>query len=198
VLALAHADAAGAGPAERSAWLEQLGRLRSGLHDLTGAMQAWREALVLHQAAGHSATGHARCRANLAVLLSPRPDAVNEARQACALMEPQPPGSAETALARYALAVALTNQGQVEQALPHARAAVSAAESAGHAAALTQALSVCVSVELSLAPSAAAFAMLERSIALASEARLTDHAGARSRAQAVALLQRAADSPPVR
>lgn len=173
-LALASAEAAGASAADRAGWLERLGRLRSALQDLPGALQAWRDALTLHEGLADTA-GQARCCANLALLLSPQPEALAQAQRACTLADALP-GSAEHALALYAQALALANLGQTTEALPLARRAVAAAEAAGHVAALTQALSVCAAVELSLAPNPAGFAMLERSIALATEARLTDHA----------------------
>jgi DNA-binding CsgD family transcriptional regulator len=173
-LALEHAAAAGASAADRAAWWADLGRLRSRVQDIDGALRAWREALTLQEG---NAAAEACCRANLALLLSPRPEALAQAQQACARVEGLP-ASAEQALARYALAVALANEGRVAEALLPARQAVVSAEAAGHVAALTQALSVCASVELSLAPSEASFALLERSIALATEARLADQAAA--------------------
>jgi DNA-binding CsgD family transcriptional regulator len=183
-LAVDHAAAAEVPAGQRRDWLERLGRLRSSLQDVPGAQQAWQSALAMHETAGDAA-GQVRCRANLALLLSPRPEALGHAQRARALGDTLAPG-AERVLACYALAVALANGGQVAEALAPAREAVAAAEAVvglpgqGSAAlaALTQALSVCASVELSLASSAAGFAMLERSIALATEARLAEQAAA--------------------
>ena len=175
-LALEHAQAAGATEVERAGWLEELARLRRGLQDGPGALQAWREALELREAAGDRA-GQVRCHANLALLLSPRDEALDQARRAERLAGALP-DSAESVLAAYAIALVLANAGRAAEALPPARRAVRAAEAAGHVAALTQALSVCGSVELYLGPSETAFEMLERSIALATEARLTDQAAA--------------------
>lgn len=174
--ALEHADAAGAPLADRASWSEELARLRRALHDAPAALQAWRAALALRETLGDLA-GQASCRANIALLLSPQAAALDEAQRADHLAAAWP-DSTQASLAAYSLAVVLANLGRVDEALTHARRAVAAAEAAGHVAALTQALSVCAAVELMQAPSEAAFQRLERSIALATEARLPDQAAA--------------------
>jgi DNA-binding CsgD family transcriptional regulator len=173
-LALRHADAAGASEDQRIGWLEALARWRGRRRDLEGAIADWRDALRRHQQRG-DVTGQARALANLALLSSPRAESLDQARQAVALLATEPP-SAERAVAEYALALALTNRGDPAAARVHADQAVAIAEAVGHAAALTQALSVCASVRLSSAADDEAFTMLERSIALAVQERLAEHA----------------------
>jgi DNA-binding CsgD family transcriptional regulator len=108
--------------------------------------------------------GRAMSQAQLALQLTPAPEAESLARQAVDTLQALPPGPGQ-ALAHSALAIALANQGRAAEALEHARAAPVLAQADGDADAALHAQSIAASVELSLAPSPQAFARLERCVA---------------------------------
>ncbi len=175
-LALSHAAAAGVPDHTCAAWHESRARLRSRRRDLEASAADWRDAQALYRGMGDR-VGQARTLANLALLSSPREEAITLAREALDGLPDSPVGP-EHALARYALALALANRGQPGPAVAHAQTAVAMGETAGHVGVLTQALSVCAAVKLSLSADDEAFNMLERSISLAVEHQLSDHAAA--------------------
>jgi DNA-binding CsgD family transcriptional regulator len=176
--ALAQADAAGAGDRERAVWWAALGRLRARRRDHIGAAAAWEASRVHHERLG-DAQGQAHALANLALLSSPRPESVDQARRARDLLTGMPP-SAVQVVAAYALALALVNRGDAASAQAPAAEAVRLAEVVGDPAALSQALSVRAAARLSLVDDEAAYEQLERSIAIAAGERLVDHAAVAS------------------
>ena len=169
-------DAAGTvTPRERIAMLDAFAHHATLVHAVDEAVAARREAAALLAAMGDGRGRGTQLR-RLALLLTPRPEAEDRAREALALLDDRADG--EHAGACVALAVALTNTGRPDAALPHARRALELAEACGDEPALVEAMSVAAAVELSLGPSDRAFAQLERSVRLAMKAGLHAKAAA--------------------
>lgn len=159
-LALEHAG--DAPPAQRAALLDRLA-LRSYLIQSTEqSLAARREAIRLKQQAGDTA-GSAVSLAQLAVQITPDPQAVDLARQAVAALAPGG-DTVEHGVALSALAISLVNAGQPSEALQHARHALRCAAALGDEESRAHATSIAASVELSVAPSAAAFDRLQQCI----------------------------------
>lgn len=159
-LALDHAG--DAPPAQRAALLDRLA-LRSYMIQATEQSQAARrEAIRLKQQAG-DVVGSAVSLAQLAVQITPDPQALEMARQAVATLAPFGDTVAH-GVASSALAISLVNAGQPSEALQHARHALRCAAAQGDEESRAHATSIAASVELSVAPSPAAFDRLQQCI----------------------------------
>ncbi|OGB00261.1 MAG: hypothetical protein A3E25_23980 [Burkholderiales bacterium RIFCSPHIGHO2_12_FULL_69_20] len=159
-LALAHAG--DAPPALRAALLDRLARACHAIHAVDEAVAARREAIALKNQIGDAA-GCALSRAQLALQLSPDPQALGLARQAVDELAGLQ-GTPASAWAHSALAIALANTGQGAEALAHAQQAFRCAKAAGDADVLVHAGIIAASVALSLAPSTEAFDRLSHCI----------------------------------
>ncbi|MFY7950794.1 MAG: ATP-binding protein, partial [Gemmatimonas sp.] len=126
-LALEHAG--NAPPAQRAALLDRLA-LRSYLIQATEqSLAARREAIRLKQQAGDT-VGSAVSLAQLAVQITPDPQALDLARQAVAALAPGG-DTVEHGVALSALAISLVNAGPPSEALQHARHALRCAAALG-------------------------------------------------------------------
>lgn len=159
-LALEHAGQAGS--AQRADLLDRLAKCCHAFHAVTEAIEARRQAMALRQAAGDT-LGTASSMAQLALQLTPDPQALDLATQAVELLkgqeERQDAGSA-SALASCAMAISLANAGRAAEALSFARTALDSVDASDDVEAKLHVTSIASSVELSLEPSAAAFERL--------------------------------------
>jgi DNA-binding CsgD family transcriptional regulator len=171
-LALTHGEAAPA--AERAQLLDQLALRLHNIQASAESAAALREAIALKQAAGDR-LGSAISLAQLALQLTPDPQAVGLAQQAVAALDGQQ-GGAEAGAAFSALAITLANAGRSAEALQHAQQALRSAEASGDARSRLNVGSIAASVALSVAPSAEAFDRLEACIGDAIEQGRPDRA----------------------
>ena len=156
-LALTHGAAAPA--AERAQLLDQLALRLHNIQASAESAAALREAITLKQAAGDR-LGSAISLAQLALQLTPDPQALGLAEQAVAALEGQF-DNAGAGAAFSALAITLANAGRSAEALQHAQQALRSAEASGDARSRLNVGSVAAAVALSVEPSAEAFDRLE-------------------------------------
>jgi DNA-binding CsgD family transcriptional regulator/tetratricopeptide (TPR) repeat protein len=172
LLALTHGAAAPA--AERAGLLDQLALRLHNIQASAESEAALREAIALKQQAGDT-QGSAISLAQLALQLTPDPQAVGLARQAVDALQGQH-DNAGAGAAFSALAIALANAGQSSEALQHAQQALRSAQASGDARSRLNVGSIAASVALSVEPSAAAFDRLEGCISDAIEQGRPDRA----------------------
>ena len=156
------------------------------------AIDALREALPLHRTNGDTVREGVTLHwlARLHGWNDSLDTALDCARQAIERLEPQPIPQ-ELAVARATLAQLQLAAGEIDAAGISGQDAADLAERIGHATALSQALAVTGSARLRRADDADGWRMLERSLAVATEAGLDGEAGlAHSMLQAVSLLHR--------
>lgn len=172
-LALAHGEAAP--PLQRAGWLRRLSQCHHAVQARDASRKALRQAIDLLRAEGERAAA-AACRAQLALQLTPEPEALALAEQAVADLA-DGPATADQALAHAALAITLANLGRTAEALIQARKAESCADASGDAEARLHAGTIAASVALSLAPSPQAFERLQRCVDDAIAQRRSDRVG---------------------
>jgi DNA-binding CsgD family transcriptional regulator len=156
------------------------------------AIGALREALALHRTRGDTAREGVTLHwlARLHGWSDSLDTALECARQSIERLEP-PSIPQELAVARATLAQLQLAAGEIDAAAVSGQAAVELAERIGHAAALSQGLGVTGSARLRRADDPAGWLMLERSLAVATEAGLDGEAGlAHSLLHAMSLLHR--------
>ena len=170
-LALDHAGQAE--PARRADLLDRLAKCCHAFHAVDEAVDARRQAIALRNSLGDT-LGIASSMAQLALQLTPDPQALDLATQAVELLQGRSAGSA-SATASCAMAITLANAGRAAEALQHARSALTGVDASGDAEGRVHVTSIAASVELSLAPSKAAF---ERLSACIDEAMVLGRAGA--------------------
>jgi DNA-binding CsgD family transcriptional regulator len=169
-LALRYADRLA--PNRRIELLEARATECTAIQALDQAAEAREQALALHRVRG-DLRGQGWNLTRLATLRITRPEALDTAREAVALLERLPPGR-ELAWACADMAAVLTVRARASEALAWGRRALRIAEQVAEPEVLAHALNICGSVELSLEYSEVALAKLERSLALARQHRL-DH-----------------------
>lgn len=164
-LALEHAGEAS--PARRAALLDRLALRCHAVQAVDASIAARRQAVDLWKSIGHRLQA-ATSLAQLALQLTPDPQALPLARQALSdidsLGTENPEHLAGRALVASALAISLANAGHTGEALTHARRALHCADGSGDVDAQVHAGGIAASVALSLAPSTAAFDRLSRCI----------------------------------
>ena len=128
-LALAHSH--GAPAAERAQLLDHLALRLHNIQASEESTAALREAIALKQAAGDR-VGSAISLAQLALQLTPDPQALGLAEQAVAALDGQF-DNAGAGAAFSAMAIALANAGRSAEALQHAQQALRSAEASGDA-----------------------------------------------------------------
>lgn len=156
-LALAHSD--GAPAAERAQLLDHLALRLHNIQASAESAAALREAIALKQAAGDR-VGSAISLAQLALQLTPDPQALGLAEQAVAALQGQF-DNAGAGAAFSAMAIALANAGRSAEALQHAQQALRSADASGDARSRLNVGSMAAAVALSVEPSAEAFDRLE-------------------------------------
>ena len=159
-LALDHAH--GAPPAERARLLDRLALRCYFIQASDESLAARRQAVALKREAGDT-LGAAASLAQLAVQLTPDPEALPLARQALDELAGRE-GSAESAMVHSAMAISLVNAGQSQSALHHARQALRCAQASDQLESRVHSSSIAASVELAVAPSPEAFDRLSHCI----------------------------------
>jgi tetratricopeptide (TPR) repeat protein len=162
LLQLALTHGAGAPAAERAELLDQLALRLHNIQANDESAAALREAIALKQARGDR-LGTAISLAQLALQLTPDPQALGLAEQAVAALEGQF-DNAGAGAAFSALAITLANAGRSSEALRYAQQALLSAEASGDARSRLNVGGIAAAVALSVEPSAEAFDRLEACI----------------------------------